>query len=69
MTRYEPDREGEMMDDPTGDYVRYEVAQALYDSLESCLLELERMMPSGASYPCMNAARAALALAEKKGDA
>lgn len=65
MTRYDPEWEGGTMDPhPTGDYVRYEVAQALKEALEA-IVAFNTPLPAG----LLEQARAALALAEKKGDA
>lgn len=71
MTRYTNGREC-IHESPTGDYVRYEVAQALYDNLKAILDNQFHSSSTGYCHvqpPVINAARAAMALAEKKGDA
>lgn len=70
MTRYDPEWEGGTMDPhPEGDYVRYKVAQALYEGLLGLVESLHD--PDDPEYEALllksyGVARAALALAEKK---
>lgn len=82
MTRYEPNIPGGSHSCPDGQFVRYEVAQALREALDGLLSAIvakdranaiagpmERGQAAEVYSDAFSTARAALALAEKKGDA